>query len=141
MGDGRSRAHSQARQIGASRRPRSVSLCLGLIVLSALTWLSLGVLITFRLHPAILQSQAVRAGVASGAIAAAGTLAGLAILLTKRIAHAYYLSLAVLGMSALAVVFDDFGWADLIAVIINVAAMLLLIKDRSWYLGSRPQPG
>jgi hypothetical protein len=71
------------------KRPMAVTLCLGLIVLSAFIWMTLGILITFGLHPAIPDGPAVRAGMVSGSIAAAGTLAALVILLAKRMGHAY----------------------------------------------------
>jgi hypothetical protein len=71
---------------------------------------------------------------ASGSIVAAGTLAGLAILLVRRFGHAYYLSLAALSVSSLAVLFDDVGWVDLIALVINLVPLFLLVRDRAWYL-------
>jgi len=104
------------------------------MLLSALTWLSLGILIVAGVHPAVPDSPAVKAGMASGSIAAAGTLAGLVILLARRFGHAYYLSLAALSISALAILFDDVGWVDVIALVINLVPLILLIKDRAWYL-------
>jgi hypothetical protein len=118
------------------KRPVTVTTCLILMFLSALTWLSLGIIIAVGLHPAIPQTPAVKAGMTSGSIAAAGTLAGLAILLARRLRHAYYLSLAALSVSALAILFDDVGWVDLIALLLNLVPLFLLIKDRGWYLHS-----
>jgi hypothetical protein len=117
------------------RRPPTVTACLILMFLSALTWLALGIIIAAGLHPAIPESPA-KAGMASGSVAAAGTLAGLAILLARRFGHAYYLSLAALAVSSLAIVFDDVGWVDLIALVLNLVPLFLLIKDRAWYLKS-----
>jgi hypothetical protein len=117
-----------------SKRPPTVTACLILMLLGAFTWLALGLIIAAGMHPAIPDSSAVKAGMASGSIAAAGTLAGLAILLARRFTHAYYLSLAALSVSSLVILFDDVGWVDLIALCINIVPLFLLIKDRAWYL-------
>ena len=117
-----------------SKRPPTVTACLLLMLLGALVWLVLGIIIAAGLHPAIPDSPSVKAGMASGSIVAAGTLAGLAILLGRRLGHAYYLSLAALSVSSLAVLFDDVGWVDLIALLINLVPLFLLIRDRAWYL-------
>jgi hypothetical protein len=122
-----------------SKRPPTVTACLSLMLLSALTWLALGIMIAAGLHPAIPDSPAVKAGMASGSIAAAGTIAGLVVLLARRFGHAYYLSLAALSISSLAILFDDVGWADLLALIINLVPLFLLIRDRAWYLHRGPQ--
>ena len=117
-----------------SKRPPTVTACLILMLLSALIWLALGVIIAAGVHPALPEAPAVKAGMASGSIAAAGTLVGLVILLARRFGHAYYLSLAALSISSLAILFDDVGWIDLLALIINLVPLILLIKDRAWYL-------
>ena len=120
-----------------TQRPLSVVATLLLILLSALIWLALGILIASGVHPAVPDDPAVRFGLFCGSLAAAGTLIGLAILLAKRIRRAYHLGLAALSLNALAIIFDDIGWADLIVFIINLIPLSLLIKDRSWYL--RPE--
>jgi hypothetical protein len=76
-----------------------------------------------------------------GSAAAAGTLLGLAILLAKRIRYAYYLGLAALSINALAIIFDDIGWVDLIVLTINLVPLFLLVKDRAWYLRPDVQVG
>jgi hypothetical protein len=116
------------------KRPHTVTACLILMLLGALTWLALGIIIATGIHPAIPDSPAVKAGMASGSIAAAGTLAGLVILLARQFRHAYYLSLAALSLSALVILFDDIGWVDMTALILNLVPLFLLIRDRAWYL-------
>ena len=127
-------------EVDVSKRPATVTACLILMFLSAFTWLALGMIIAADLHPAIPDSPAVKAGMASGSIAAAGTLAGLAILLARRMAHAYYLSLAALSVSTLAILFDDVGWVDLIVMGLNLVPLFLLMKDRAWYLHRGAHP-
>ncbi len=117
-----------------TQRPPSVTATLVLVVLSALVWLTLGILIAVGAHPAVPDTAAVRCSLISGSLAAAGTLIALAILLSKRIRHAYYPGLAVLSINALAIIFDDVGWADLIVLMINLVPLFLLVKDRAWYL-------
>ena len=122
-----------------TKRPPTVTACLILMLVSAFTWLALGIVIAAGLHPAIPDNPGIKAGMASGSIAAAGTLGGLVILLARRFGHAYYLSLAALSVSALAIFFDDVGWVDLIALIINLVPLFLLIRDRAWYLQRAPR--
>jgi len=122
-------------------RPLSVSVTLDLILISALVWLTLGLMIALGAHPAIPNQPAVRAALASGSMAAGGVLIGLLILLAKRVRVAYFWALAALSASSLAVIFDDVGWTDLVFVILNLVPLFLLVKDRAWFLRTAASRG
>ena len=118
-------------------RPVSVTASLLLILISALVWLTLGIIIAVGAHPSIPREPSVQAVLASGSLAAAGVLIGLLILLARRIRFAYFLGLAAMTVSSLAVFFDDVGWTDLIFLFINLVPLFLLLRDHAWYLSGR----
>jgi lysylphosphatidylglycerol synthetase-like protein (DUF2156 family) len=128
------------RDLKMPSRPLSVTASLLLILISALIWLTLGILIAVGAHPAIPKEPSVQAALASGSMAAAGVLIGLLILLAKRIRLAYFLVLAAMTASSLAVFFDDVGWTDLVFLFINLVPLFLLVKDRAWYLSAGGSP-
>jgi hypothetical protein len=47
---------------------------------------------------------------------------------------AYYMILTVLGTMAVLSITDDFGIADLVFLLVTMATIALLIRDRRWYL-------
>ena len=122
-------------------RPLSITVTLVLILISALIWLTLGIMIALGAHPAIPNQPAVRAVLASGSMAAGGVLIGLLILLAKRVRVAYIWGLVAMTASSLAVFFDDVGWTDLVFVILNLVPLCLLVKDRAWFLQTAASRG
>jgi hypothetical protein len=119
-----------------AHRPLSVSATLTSVSATALVWLALGVIIAVGAHPAIPDVPQVRTSMALGSLAAGAVLVFLVVLLWRRVRLAYSLTLAALIASSLAVFFDDVGWADLIVLALSLIPLLLLIKDRAWYLGA-----
>jgi predicted membrane channel-forming protein YqfA (hemolysin III family) len=119
-------------------RPRSVSVTYGFIILNICIWFALGIIIAFNFHPAMPDQPLVKGVMAILAIAAAGTLLGIFIFLQKHSRLAYYLALAFFCVSSLLTIFDDVGLVDLAALVFSVIPLVLLIKDRGWYL--QPQP-
>jgi len=67
-------------------------------------------------------------------------LAGLALLLSRRSRLAFYLAVILLTIIAVLSVTDQVGWIDLAALAVSVIPLLLLLKDRAWYL-RREAPG
>jgi hypothetical protein len=116
------------------KRPRSVSVTLIFIAINALIWLVLGVLIALHAHPALPSSPLVQGLMAFLSFAMAGALFGLFFLHIKRIRIAYFLTLGLFVIITIAFVFDEFGWIDLLALLMNLVPIALLIKDRAWYL-------
>ncbi len=119
-----------------TKAPLSVTLASIFLVLNALIWLAFGVIITGGLHPAMPDTGLVRWGMGGLSLLAGGVLIGLWVLLRKRSAPAYYLTVAALVAFALVTVFDDFGLSDLIVELVVLIPLALLLKDRRWYLGA-----
>jgi hypothetical protein len=119
-------------------RPRSVTVTYGFIILNISIWFALGIIIALNLHPAMPDQPLVKGIMAILSFAAAGTLLGIFIFLRKHNRPSYYLALAFFCVSSLLTIFDDVGLVDLVALAFSIIPLILLIKDRGWYL--QPQP-
>jgi hypothetical protein len=119
-------------------RPRSVTITYGFIILNILIWFALGIIIAFNLHPAMPDQPLVKGIMAILSFAAAGTLLGIFIFLQKHSRLAYYLVLAFFCVSSLLIIFDDVGLVDLAALAFSIIPIILLVKDRGWYMPPQP---
>ncbi len=122
-----------------NNRPVSVSATFILILLNLVFWLVFAVIIAANAHPALPNSPLVKGAMVVLALAAAGALLALLILLGKRSRAAYFMTIGLLGAISLLTILDDFGLADLAVLALNVLPILLLVKDRAWYLPARPE--
>ncbi|MCC6956398.1 MAG: hypothetical protein IT316_06350 [Anaerolineales bacterium] len=122
-----------------NNRPVSVSATFILILLNLVFWLVFAVIIAANAHPALPNSPLVKGAMVVLALAAAGALLALLILLGKRSRAAYFMTIGLLGAISLLTILDDFGLADLAVLALNVLPILLLVKDRAWYLQARPE--
>jgi len=115
-------------------RPLSVTVSLIFIFLNSLVWLAFGVIIAANAHPALPSLPLVRGAMAFLSFGTALIFLGAFIFLMKQIRIAYFIALGLLVVTSLLTIFDQFGLVDLIFLIINVVPVILLIKDRAWYL-------
>jgi chromate transport protein ChrA len=122
-----------------TKRPLTVTINLVIILLNALIWLALGIIIAANAHPGLPDLPAMKGIMAFLSIAMAGILLGLTIFLFKRSRTAYYLTLAFFIFTSLLTIFDNVGLADFIFLIISLIPVILLIKDRVWYLQPKYQ--
>lgn len=122
-----------------NNRPVSVSATFILILLNLVFWLAFAVIIAANAHPALPNSPLVKGAMVMLALAAAGALLALLILLGKRNRVAYFLAIGLFGAISLLTILDDFGLTDLVVLALNVLPIFLLIKDRAWYLQARPE--
>ena len=61
-------------------------------------------------------------------------LIGIAIFLKRRNRPAFYLGLLTLVAIAVLSVTDEFGFLDLFSLLISLTPLVLMLKDRDWYL-------
>jgi lysylphosphatidylglycerol synthetase-like protein (DUF2156 family) len=122
-------------------RPRTVTLTLVFILLNALVWVVFSVITATNANPALLVPPLIKGIMASLSIAIAVMLLGLFIFINRRNRIAYYLAFVLLIATFLLNFFDDIGLVDLVVIIINIIPIILLIKDRDWYLQGKPQIG
>jgi|WetSurMetagenome_2_1015567.scaffolds.fasta_scaffold101723_3 hypothetical protein len=118
--------------------PRSVSITLSLILLNILIWFSFAIIVAANLHPALPTSPLFKGIMTFLAFTIAIILLILLIFLTKHNRVAYFLTVGIFVITSVVTIFDDFGWVDFIVLVIGLAPIILLAKDRAWYLMENP---
>ncbi len=118
------------------KRPVSVRLTLVFMLINAVIWLGFGVIVLSGLHPALDESKLIRFGYGGIAILAAAFLMLMYFLLRKPKKIAWYLSVLFFVAGAVVTLFDDFGWVDLVFMLVDLVPLVLFIKDRKWYLNN-----
>jgi hypothetical protein len=114
-----------------NRKPVSVSLTLALILVNAAFWLVYG--FVFAIRPTSLPGG-IKWIMVLLAIGSSVILAVVAYLLNQPNRLAYYVGLAFLAVIAVLSITDEFGWLDLVSLLISLIPLGLLLKDRRWYL-------
>lgn len=121
-----------------SHFPVSVLITLGLILLHAAFWFGYALLVVFNGISSISGSSPLKWVMVLLACAASAVLAGTAFFLGKRTRMAFYFSLALFVFLAVLSITDEFGLADLLYLVISLIPLVLLCKDRAWYLRKEP---
>jgi hypothetical protein len=122
-----------------ANRPLSVSVTLIFILLNALVWLAFGAIIAANTHPALPIQPLLKGIMAFLSFSIAGILVGVFIFLLKRNRIAYFIALGLFIATSFLTIFDQFGLSDLLILVINMVPIVLLIKDRAWYLQVKPR--
>lgn len=117
-----------------TKRPLTVVVTSIFVLLNLLIWLALGVLIATGLHPGLSVPPGTQSIMAFLSFAIAALLLGLFIFVNKGSRTAYFLMLAFFAFTAILTFFDDVGWTDLLVLLINIIPLILLVKDRAYYL-------
>jgi len=117
-----------------NKRPLTVTINLLMILINGLMWLILGIIIAFDLHPAMPDSPSMRTGMAIISILIFVLLGGFTFFLYKHNKMAYYLTLGFFMFTSILTIFDDFGITDLVVLLLGIIPIVLLIKDRKWYM-------
>jgi hypothetical protein len=113
--------------------PVSVKITLGLLSFLALSWFLFGVMAAANLITTIPSIQ-VRLVLGGLGIACSLVTSLTGFLLSRRFRYVYQFSIILLVFIILMSLMDDLGWVDFSLIAITIAALGLLIKDRSWYL-------
>jgi len=121
--------------------PASVRVALLLLTLDAALWFVFGVVVACGgiasiNHPPVLRW--VMAGLAWGAATA---LAGIALLLCRRSRPAFFAAVVLLTIIAVLSIADQIGLADLVGLAVSAVPLILLLRDRAWYLRRADAPG
>jgi hypothetical protein len=120
-------------------RPCSVTAMSVFIILNIIFWVAYGVIVVFNLHPALPDQPLIKGIMAILSFVAAGFLLWAFVFLKRHNRVAYYLALTFFCIAILFTIFDEVGWVDLVVFAINVIPLILLIKDRGWYLQPEPR--
>ena len=113
--------------------PKSVFITFILISIDGLFWLGFAVLTAAGFIPSI-PAGAMRWTMALLALGCAAFMGGIIFLLWKRKRFAFYFAAALLGGIAVLSLMDQIGLLDILSFLVNLAALVLLLKDRGWYL-------
>jgi predicted membrane channel-forming protein YqfA (hemolysin III family) len=119
-------------------RSPSFSFAIIFTYINASLWLIFGLILVFDAHPALPDMPLYKVGMALLSIMISGILFVLGLFIFRQSRIAIYLAIGLLSITALLSIFDDFGLADLAFLIINLIPLVLLIKDRGWYLKPNP---
>ena len=118
-------------------RPFTQTLTRILILLDALIWLGFAIITALDLHPALPEGNIYRWIISSLALAASLGLVVLLFLMLRGLRFAYYLLFTALLIISILTITDDFGLPDLIVLIINLGAMVLLLLNRKIFFKSK----
>lgn len=113
----------------------TVRLTLGLILLNAAVWLVFAVLVLDWAVPGLPDLPALR-GLMAG-LALVCSLALTAFFLRRRARLALVAAMLLLTTIAVLSITDQVGWLDLLSLLISLVPLVLLGKDRHWYLDQR----
>jgi hypothetical protein len=74
-------------------------------------------------------------------LASAASLAGIALLLSRRSRPAFFFAISLLAIIVVLSITDQVGLVDLVALAVSAVPLGLLLKDRAWYLRSTNAAG
>ncbi len=114
--------------------PLLVKIALVFILINALIWFVIGVLIAVNVHPGIPDDALLKWIMMLGMFGGAIILALLYLLLAKRRRLAFFIALVVLAVIIMLTLFDQMGWADVVALLLAFVPFALLILSRKWFL-------
>jgi hypothetical protein len=100
----------------------------------ALMWFGFGVFAASGGIVSIPRMGPTRWVIGGLAVAAAVALAVTALLLRRRIRIAYFFAIAMLTAIAVLSLTDQVGLLDLASLLVSLVPLVLLLKDRAWYL-------
>jgi hypothetical protein len=116
------------------QRPKTVTAALILILVSAAFWLTWAVITALGGIHSLTGMGTARWVMSVLALGCAVCLAGLAYFLSRRSRLAYILGVGLLALLAVLSITDQVGLIDLFSLLVILIPLVLLIKDRRWYL-------
>ncbi len=114
--------------------PKSVWAATLFVGLNALIWAAFGVAALGGVFSPAQIPPALRWVMALMALAAAGLLGLTALLLARRSRLAWFAALAMLAGVAVLSLADEIGLLDLVSLALSAIPIVLLIKERRWFL-------
>ena len=114
--------------------PKTTLITQILILLNAAIWAGYG-LYTLLTHNTSGTGHSAATWIMSAlALASAAALVIVVLLLRKRNRWGYLFGLALLTLIAVLSITDEIGLLDVLSLLISLAPLILLIRDRKWYL-------
>ncbi len=113
--------------------PTTVKLTIGLMLAVSVVWFLFG-LLTVMNRVMSIPVGVVRYAIGFTAIGFSLATALAAFFLRKRNRLVYLATIALFGMLLIVSFFDELGWTDILLICATIATLILLIKDRRWFL-------
>jgi lysylphosphatidylglycerol synthetase-like protein (DUF2156 family) len=113
---------------------KSISIARGFILLNAIIWLAFSIIVATGMHPALPDSVFYKWFLAISAFVSAAFLLLLNFLLKNQSKIAFFLTSTFLFFIALLTIMDDLGWIDLLVLVVTLIPVVILIKERKWFL-------
>ncbi len=113
---------------------KSVLITRGFVLLNAMIWLAFSIIVATGMHPALPDSEFYKWLIATLSLLSAAFLLLLYFLLKNKPKIAFFLTAAFLIFIALLTIMDDLGWIDFIVLATTLFPVVLLIKNRNWFL-------
>jgi lysylphosphatidylglycerol synthetase-like protein (DUF2156 family) len=115
--------------------PWSVTVTHALIIITASFWLIFALVSGLGILPGVLSAGPIKWFISALSLGTSAALILLLRYLVRRTKWAYYATLVLIGVIGVLSITDEVGAFDLFTLIISLAAFLLLILNRNWYLG------
>lgn len=128
------RDHFFGRDHELIKAPRSAVAAQVLILINALFWFLFSIVAALGNLPSGLATGPIRWTFAFLALGTSIALGGIAYFLVRQKKAAFYLALAVLALLGVLSITDEVGFLDIFTLTISVAAIILIVKNRDWYL-------
>ena len=113
--------------------PVTVKFALGLMALDSLLWLGFAIITVFGIFEQNIPVW-LRLTMAGLSFFLAVGLGVLFYHLLKKVRIAYWTSLALIGAISVVSLMDELGVLDISFFLFNLVLLVLLIKDKKWYL-------
>ncbi|MBE0688271.1 MAG: hypothetical protein IH585_19940 [Anaerolineaceae bacterium] len=120
-------------------RQTSYKIALFLIPLVAISLIIFSFTIILKVHPGMPESNVIRWSMAIVALVVAIVMFGLYVLMRKGNKTAYDMLIFILAISAFSLIFDDFGWIDLLFFGITLLPAIMLMYHRKYYNNGLPK--
>jgi hypothetical protein len=121
-----------------NKQPATVRVALFFLLLNALVWLLFAVIIATNAHPSIPDIPLIKWGMGILSFLLTAIFLTLYVFLSRQNRMAWFIAISILILTALVTIFDDFGLIDFVVLIINLIPLVLLIKEKDWYIKGKP---
>ena len=115
-------------------KPLTVRITFFFLWLIAAFWAVFAGLLILTAIPSIPNTGVIKWIMIVLALGCTGILFVMILMLKRHNRLAFFTTLVMLVIIAVLSITDEFGWPDLFSLLITLVPLVLMIKDRSWYL-------
>jgi hypothetical protein len=124
----------------SNKKPITVNICLILFLVTALLWFAFSIFVALGGNSSYARIGVFKWIMVGLTFAASLIIVGLWALLRKHFKPAWYFSVLMLAAMTIAGFLDELGLIDFLFIFVYLVMLILLIKDRRWYLANSNAP-